>query len=105
MTTKIYATAGDTNRVISTVLKDDDVARDLTSVTGIECHLRERSTGSSVVITGLTGDVSGVVLTTIASLTVGTWSVEFEVTDGAQITTYPGDAASRPLLIVRSEVA
>ena len=103
MSTRIYATSGDTNRVITATLYDDNVVRDLTTATAIQCHLRERSAGTVTVITGLTGSAAGVVDTTIATLAEGTFTVEWEVTEGSQVTTYPGNAADRPLLIVRAE--
>ena len=103
MASKIYGTAGDTNRSFSVVLKDDGTARNLTTADAIECHLKDRSAGTVTVITGLTGDASGVVTTTVATLTEGTFTVEYEVTEGSTITTSPGDGSTRPLLIVRAE--
>jgi hypothetical protein len=101
----IYATSGDTNRVITVTLKDDDVARDLTSAGGIECHVRNSNDGTVTNITGLTGTAGGVVETTIATLTTGRYTIEFEVTEGAQTTTYPAVSNDRPQLFVRDEAA
>ncbi len=103
MTTRIFAVAGDTNRPITVTLSDDGTARDLTGVDAIECHVRDRSTGVATIITGLSGDAGGAVTATIATLTEGTFTVEFQVTDGALVTTYPGNGADRPLLVVRAE--
>ena len=102
---KIYATSGDANRVITVTIKDDDVARDLTTAGGIECHVRDTSDGTVTSITGLTGSAGGVVETTIATLTAGRFTIEFEVTEGGQITTYPAQANSRPQMFVRTEAA
>ena len=101
--TKIYATSGDANRVVTVTLKDDDVARDLTTADTIECHIRDRSAGTVTVLTGLSGDANGAVITTIAALTPGTFTLEYEVTEGSQITTYPANGSDRPLLTVRTE--
>jgi hypothetical protein len=100
----VYCVSGDTNRTVGVILKDDGTARDLSAVDGIRCHLLDRATGAVTVITGLTGNVSGEVATTITGpLTTGIKTLEWEVTDGGNVTTYPARTNDRPLLIVREE--
>ena len=100
----VYAVSGDTNRTIGVVLYDDGVAVDLSAVTAIECHLLNRSTGVLETVSGLTGSAAGEVATTVPGpLTAGSYSLEWQVTDGSTITTYPGGANNRPLLVVREE--
>ena len=104
MSSKVYATSGDTNRTVGVVLYDDDVVVDLSAVTAIECHLLERSTKVLITVSGLTGTAGGAVATTIPGpLVTGTYTLEWQVTDGSTVTTYPGDGANRPLFIVREE--
>lgn len=104
MATRIYATSGDTNKLVNATLSDDGVAVDLSAVDAIECHVRNRSTGTLTTVTGLTGNASGQVSTTIPGpLNAGMFTIEWEVTDGTTITTYPGSESTRPLLIVRQE--
>lgn len=104
MADKIRFVEGDTNRVVGVVLSNDGVVVDLSTADAIECHQRNRSTGVTTTITGLTGNASGEVSTTFASALVeGVYTLEWEVTTGATIVTYPGDGNTRPLLIVRTE--
>ena len=104
MPSKVYATSGDTNRTIGVVLYDDDVVVDLSAVTAIECHVRNRLTGALITVSGLTGSSVGAVATTIPGpLITGSYTLEWQVTDGSVITTYPGDGGARPLFIVREE--
>jgi formylmethanofuran dehydrogenase subunit C len=107
MTSKfIYAVSGDTNRTVGVVLYDDGVAVDLSAADAIECHMRDRATGTVTTITGLTGNASGEVATTIGGpLTAGTKTLEWEVTVGSVVTTYPGAVSLLPILVVRSEAA
>ena len=102
MAAKLYATSGDTNKLINATLQDDGVAVDLSGVDAIQCHIHNRSTGTLTTVAGLTGTAGGVVATTIPGpLNAGTFTVEWKVTDGTTITTYPGEASKRPLLFVR----
>jgi hypothetical protein len=104
MATKIYATAGDTNRTVGVILKDDGTAVDLTTADDIRCHILNRFTGAVTTVTGLTGDVSGQVATTIPGpLAAGTSLLEWQVTTGSVVITYPGASSVRPQLIVREE--
>lgn len=104
MSSKVYAASGDTNRTIGVVLYDDGAVVDLSAVDAIECHVLERSTGVLITVSGLTGTNVGAVATTIPGpLVTGTYTLEWQVTDGSTVTTYPGDGSGRPLLIVREE--
>lgn len=103
---RIEWTEGDKGRVLGVVLTDDGVAVDLTGVDAIECHQRDRSTGTLTTISGLTGDANGAVSTAfVGPLVAGTYTLEWQTTadSGATIVTYPGKASDRPLLIVRQE--
>jgi hypothetical protein len=100
----VYAVSGDTNRTIGVVLYDDGVAVDLTTVDAIECHLLERSSGVLETVSGLTGSAAGEVATTVPGpLVAGTYWLEWQVTAGSTITTYPGSGGTRPVLAVREE--
>ena len=102
----IYWTEGDKGRVLGVVLENDGVAVDLTAVDAIECHQRDRSAGTTTIITGLTGDANGAVSTLfVGPLVAGTYTLEWQTTadSGDTIITYPGNAAHRPLLSVRQE--
>ena len=104
MADRLYFVEGDTNRVVGAILYDDDVAVDLSAVDAIEAHLLNRSTGVNTEITGLTGDANGAVSTTIPGpFTAGTYTLEWQVTDGSAVTTYPGNGSERPLIVVRAE--
>ena len=103
MAAKIYATAGDTNKQVDVTLADAGTPVDLTGVTAIECHVFNMASQTLTTVAGLTGTVAGVVETVIPGpLSPGTYSLEWEVTDGTTITTYPGDVNARPWLFVRS---
>lgn len=104
MADRIRFVEGDINRVVGVVLSNDGVAVDLSAADAIECHQRDRSTGVTTIITGLSGNASGEVSTTFASALVeGVYTLEWQVTTGSSIVTYPGDGGARPLLIVRTE--
>jgi len=103
VTARIYAVEDDDTKAIGVTLYDDGVAVDLTGK-ALVCHMFNVSSGLVQSITGLTGDASGNVVTpfTSTNLTVGNWYLEWQVIDGK---TYPGRAASRPVLTVRAEHA
>lgn len=103
MSAHIYAVEDDDTKAIGVTLYNDGVAVDLTGET-LVCHMFNSSTGLVQSITGLTGDASGNVVTpfSASNLVVGNWLLEWQVVDGL---TYPGRAASRPLLTVRAEHA
>jgi hypothetical protein len=104
MGTKIYATSGDTNRTVGAVLSNDGVAVDLSAVDEIECHVRDRFSTALTTISGVTGNAFGQVSTTIPGpLVTGQYTLEWQVTAGSVITTYPGASNGRPQLIVRAE--
>lgn len=100
----LYFTEGDTDRVVGAIFADNGTAVDLTAADAIEAHFRNRSTGVNIVVSGLSGDANGAVSTTIPGpLTVGKFTLEWQVTTGSQITTYPGNGSARPLIVVRQE--
>lgn len=111
MAEKIYMVSGDDERTVSFDLLLDGVGQDLGSAT-VECHMRDTFTGTVTTVTDVTADVDqatfpGRCVTefTTAQLLVGTYTLEWESTIGTNITTFPGNAEDRPLLIVRNEVA
>lgn len=101
----IYWVEGDVGNVAAYIFKDDGVARDLTTASAIECHMRNSDTGLVVTISGLSGSASGSVSTTFGTLVAGVFTLEWEVTEGAAVKTYPGAGGSRPVVDVREQAA
>ena len=100
----IYWVSGDVNRALGVVLYDDGVVVDLTAVDAIECHQVDSTTEVATIITGLSGDANGAVVTVFTSaLVAGRYTLEWQTTTGSSITTYPGQGSTRPVLIVRQE--
>lgn len=97
--------SGDVGNVAAYILKDDGVGRDLTTATAIECHMRNSDTGTVITIGSLTGTAGGSVSTTFGTLTTGTFTLEWEVTEGVAVKTYPGDGDTRPVVDVRDQAA
>ena len=113
MADKIYMTSDDSVRTVAYDLKVDGSGEDLSSANSIECHMK--NVQSAVVITSATvvadadqstypGRVS-TEFTSIELATPGVYTLEWEVTIGVQVVTYPGRAADRPVLTVREEAA
>ena len=112
MSDKIYMTSADSIRTIVYDLKLDDVATDLSGAT-VECHMKDRQSAVVVTSATVTPDADQVSnpgristeFTATELANVGTFTLEWEVTVGAQVVTYPGNAADRPVLTVRGEAA
>lgn len=111
MATKIYMTEGDDQREITVDLNRNGAGYDLTA-SSVECHMSPtKASGLPVnVVTAVVPDgdqttYPGRCATTFAAadLVVGVWSLEWEVTKGSKIITFPGKGESRPQLIVRQE--
>lgn len=111
MADKIYMTSGDDERTVAFDLMLDGAGQDLTSST-VECHMRNTRTGVVTTVTDVTAHVDqvsypGRCVTEFAAaqLVAGTYTLEWESTILTNITTFPGDADDRPLLVVRNEAA
>ena len=111
MAEKIYMASADAERTVTFDLLLDGVEQDLGSAT-IECHMRNTRTGVVTTVTDVTPDPDQVTYPgrcvtefTAAQLLAGTYTLEWESTISTNITTYPGDADERPLLVVRAEAA
>jgi hypothetical protein len=110
---KIHWTAGDNNRTLYYQMR---IGRDPFNLSGftVECQLvpnraTRKAGGTTIVQAGVPAADQvaspGYVLTTFPSAKIleGTYTVEWEATDGTDIVTFPGDAGNRPILVVRPE--
>lgn len=112
MADKIYMASSDAVRTVVYDLKIDGSGEDL-STAAVECHMRNIQTGVVITTATVTADAdqatyAGRVSTEFSATelaTAGTYTLEWEVTIGVQVVTYPGNAADRPSLIVREEAA
>jgi hypothetical protein len=108
----IYLTENDAGRVVVFDLKIDGVGEDLSSA-AIVCHMQNRHDGTAITSAAVTADADqatnpGRVSTEFSATelaTAGTFTLEWQATIGAQIVTYPGNSADRPIITIRSEVA
>ena len=112
MVDKIYMVSADAVRSVVYDLKIDGVGEDLSSA-AVVCHMQHTSTGVVIATATVTPDADQATypgrvsteFTAVELATAGQYTLEWEVTIGAQITTYPGSGADRPNLIVREEAA
>ena len=112
MSDKIYMASADAARTVVFDLKIDGSGEDLSSA-AIECHMKNVQTGAVITTATVTADADqvtypGRVSTEFSATelaTAGGYTLEWEVTIGVQITTYPGSESGRPQLIVRGEAA
>ena len=88
----------------------DGTGYELTVSSVIECHMTSTETGDVTVVTDCVEDPDqvtnpGRVTTTFAAaqLVAGRYTLEWEVTDGTAVTTFPGVGAQRPTMTVRPE--
>jgi len=100
----------DNGRQITYDLLLDGIGYELTPSSVVECHMTNTVTGDVTTVTDCTEDPDqetnpGRVVTTFAAaqLVAGRYTLEWEVTDGSTVTTFPGVAAQRPTMTVRSE--
>lgn len=100
---EIYAVANDDGKVVGVVLSADGSVVDLDGQS-LECHLHNASSDTTIEITGLSGTALGAVSTAIVNtnLIEGRWTMEWQVVGGL---TYPSNASSRHVLVVRPEVS
>lgn len=105
-----YATIGDANKLISTILSDENGVKDVTGAT-IVFHARSQSnptitiSGSGAIVTAAAGLISYTL--TAANLTTPTiadsYDVEWQVTIGSVVTTWP--TPGYDLLIIQGQLA
>jgi hypothetical protein len=112
---RIYWTAGDNNRTLVYQLSLDRTPFNLTGFT-VTCQMvpdrnTEKAGGTVKEIISVTPDPDqatnpGICTTefTAADLDEGVYTLEWEATNvGGDIVTFPGNASSRPVLIIRAE--
>ena len=112
MADKIYMVTDDAVRTVVYNLKLDGSGEDLSSAS-IECHMRHVQTGVVFTTAAVTADADqgtypgrvSTVFSAVELATAGTYTLEWEVTIGVQVVTYPGIGTDRPQLIIRDEAA
>jgi len=106
MSTTIYRTANDASAPSMTCTLSLDGTAIETDLSGevVTCHLQNRADATDIIEIVATGGLAGLVTTPFpqAKLLAGTYTLEWEVTNGA---THPGNKQDRPLLVVRAEVS
>jgi hypothetical protein len=111
MAEQLYMASADAQRTVAFDLLLDGVGQDLGSAT-VECHMYNITTRAVTTVTDVTAEADqntypGRCVTefTAAQLLTGVYTLEWESTIGGKIVTYPGNAADRPFLTVRTQAA
>ena len=106
MSTTIYRNANDASAPSMTCTLSLDGTAIETDLSGevVTCYLQNRADATDIIEIVATGAAAGVVTTPFpqAKLVAGIYTMEWEITGGS---TFPGEANSRPLLVVRTETS
>lgn len=111
MSTKIYMVENDNDRGVVFDLILDGTGMNLSNSI-VRCHMKNTRNGVATIVTNVVNDgdqsaFPGRCTTTFAAsqLVVGTYTLEWQATNGVTIRTFPGSSDDMPLLVIRPEIA